>query len=52
MQKSYKIIILLAVIIISGVLINAVQQDPEISTGSKKSVESKSTSSTYNIKAI
>ena len=53
MHKSYKIIILLAVIIISGVLINAVQQkDPEYRTTSKPTIETKITSDSYTIKAI
>ena len=52
MQKSYKIIILLAVITLSGILINAIQQDPEVETISKEKIEFKSTSSSYNIKAI
>ena len=53
MQKSHKIIVLLAVIIISGVLINAVQQnDPEFKATSKPTIETKSTSDSYTIKAI
>jgi len=52
MQKSYKIIILLAVITLSGILINAIQQDPELEAVSKEKIEFKSTSASYNIKAI
>lgn len=53
MQKSHKIIVLLAVIIISGVLINAVQQkDPEYKATSKPRIETKITSDSYTIKAI
>ena len=53
MQKSYKIIILLAIIVVCGVLVNAVQtQDPEYNTTIKQKVQTKNTSESYNIKAV
>jgi hypothetical protein len=52
MSKTYKLLILIGIIIISGILINAAQQDPEKNIISKKRVEFKNTSDTYNIKAI
>lgn len=53
MTKSYKIIILLAVIILSGVFIKSVQsQDPEFTTTGTEVSTFKNTSDSYNIKAI
>ncbi len=53
MQKSYKIIILFAIVIVSGTLINAVQnQDIEYKETPPEKAKSKSTSESYNIKAI
>jgi len=52
MHKSYKIIILLAVITLSGILINAIQQDPDLEAVSKEKIEFKNTSASYNIKAV
>jgi len=52
MKNSYKIIILLAIIIVSGILINATQQDPDYEAVSNQKVEFKNTSDSYNIKAL
>lgn len=53
MTKSYKIIILLAVVILCGVLINAVQtQDPEYTTTGSEVSTFKNTSDSYNIRAV
>ena len=52
MSKTYKLLILIGIIVISGILINAAQQDPEKNIIPKKRVEFKNTSDTYNIKAI
>jgi hypothetical protein len=53
MQKPYKIIILLAIIILSGVLINAVQnQELESKETLKDKAKAKNTSESYSIKAV
>ncbi len=53
MQKSHKIILLLALITVCGVFVNAIQDsDPEEKKATKKSQDSKITSDSYNIKAI
>tara|TARA_R110002073_G_scaffold139232_2_gene289365 strand:+ start:139731 stop:140657 length:927 start_codon:yes stop_codon:yes gene_type:complete len=53
MNSSNKIIILLAVLIVSGILINATQdQDETFEALAKQKVVLKNTSDTYNIKAI
>ncbi len=53
MRNSYKIIILFAIVIVSGTLINAVQnQDIEQKETPLEKIKSKSTSESYNIKAI
>ncbi len=53
MQKSHKLIFLLAIIVVCGVLINAVQdKDPEQNEVVHEKPELKITSDSYNIKAI
>ena len=52
MNNSFRILIVLSIIVISGVLINATQQDPEENNELKQKVQFKSTSSSYAIKAI
>ena len=52
MNNSVRILIVLSIIIISGVLINATQQDPEENNELKQKVQFKSTSNSYRIKAI
>lgn len=48
MNNTYRLLIVLSVIVLSGILVNAVQQDPEF----KKPTKAKATSDSYNIKAI
>ncbi len=52
MNKPLRILTVLSVIILSGILINATQQDPEKELQLDKKVEFKSTSDSYIIKAI
>ncbi len=52
MNKPLRILIVLSVILISGVLINATQQDPEEKLELNKKVEFKNTSDSYIIKAV
>lgn len=52
MSKTYKLLFLLGIIVISGILINASQQESEESFMPKKSIEFKNTSDSYNIKAV
>jgi len=52
MANSLRIFIVLIIILISGVLINATQQDPEEKVDLKEKFEFKSTSDSYTIKAI
>ena len=52
MNKPLRILIVLSVILISGVLINATQQDPEEKLELNRKVEFKNTSDSYIIKAV
>jgi len=52
MNNSFRILIVLSIIVISGVLINATQQDPEENIELKQKIQFKSTSDSYTIKAI
>ncbi|MDX5585606.1 MAG: lytic transglycosylase domain-containing protein [Aureibaculum sp.] len=52
MNNSFRVLIVLSIIVISGVLINATQQDPEENNELKQKVQFKSTSNSYTIKAI
>ncbi len=52
MNNSFRILIVLSIIVISGVLINATQQDPKENNELKQTVQFKSTSNSYTIKAI
>ena len=52
MNNYFRILIVLSIIVISGVLINATQQDPEENSELKQKVQFKSTSNSYTIKAI
>ncbi len=52
MNNSFRILIVLSIIVISGVLINATQQDPKENNELKQKVQFKSTSNSYTIKAI
>jgi len=52
MNKALRIIVILSVIVISGILINAVQQDPEEKLEFNKKIEFKNTSDSYIIKAV
>ncbi|MCF6348154.1 MAG: lytic transglycosylase domain-containing protein [Flavobacteriaceae bacterium] len=52
MNKPLRIIVILSIIILSGVLINAIQQDPEEKLEFNKKIEFKNTSDSYAIKAI
>ena len=52
MNNSLRIIIVLSIIVLSGILINATQQDPEEKNELKQKFEFKSTSDSYSIKAI
>jgi len=52
MNNSFRVLIVLSIIVISGILINATQQDPEENNELKQKVQFKSTSNSYTIKAI
>ena len=52
MNNSFRVLIVLSIIVISGVLINATQQDPEQNIELKQNIQFKSTSDSYTIKAI
>ncbi len=52
MNNSFRILIVLSIIVISGVLINATQQDPLENNELNQKVQFKSTSNSYTIKAI
>ncbi len=52
MNKALRIIVILSIIIVSGLLINATQQDPEEKLDFDKKIEFKNTSDSYIIKAI
>lgn len=52
MKNYHKFIVLLAIIIVSTVLINAVQQDPETKKESTQEQVEKNTSETYIVKAL
>lgn len=52
MKNYHKLIVLLAIIIVSTVLINAVQQDPEIKKENSQEQVEKNTSETYVVKAL
>lgn len=52
MKNYHKFIVLLAIIIVSTVLINAIQQDPEIKKENSQEQIEKNTSETYIVKAL
>lgn len=52
MTNALRILIVLCVIILSGILINAVQQDPEEKFDTNQEIEFKNTSDSYVIKAV
>ncbi|NNC70916.1 MAG: lytic transglycosylase domain-containing protein [Flavobacteriaceae bacterium] len=52
MRLHYKILILLAIIVISGVLVNATQRDVERTSQNKEKTVYKNTNDTYTIKAL
>ena len=52
MTNSLRIIIVLSVIVLSGVLLNATQQDPEDKIEIKQNITFKNTSDSYIIKAV
>lgn len=52
MRTYHKILLLLAIIVISGILINATQQDPEFKSIIEKKAAFKNTSDSYSIKAL
>lgn len=52
MTNSLRIIIVLSVIVLSGVLLNATQQDPEDKIEMKQNITFKNTSDSYIIKAV
>ena len=51
MHKSHKIILLIAIVIVSGILINATQQDPDYKSEEKK-VSLKNINDSYTIRAL
>ena len=51
MLKSHKIILLIAIVTVSGILINATQQDTDYKI-QEKNISLKNTSDSYNIKAL
>ena len=52
MRSQHKLLILIAIIIVSGILINATRQDAPPESGSDKKVTFKSTGDSYTIKAL
>jgi len=52
MNKTLRIIVIFSIIIVSGILINATQQDPEEKLELNEKIEFKNTSDSYVIKAI
>jgi len=52
MNKALRILIILSIVAFSGILVNAVQQDPEEKFDPKEKIEFKNTSDSYVIKAV